>query len=257
MTARPPIAVERFKVLDSTSLHARRVIALSPPAEPVLYVAQEQTGGVGRFARPWASPRGGLWCTLLWPLAGDRLERERTIDGLGLRVGVACLDAVEKSLGPEAMGLDVRLKWPNDVLINDKKVLGVLCEIVTHAHPPNPAFALVGVGVNANLDPADLPERIRLTATTLRSAAGRDTDLENLGAALTGHLAAALTARGLDAAVLARARAALARIDRPVRVTLPDRTSIEGVLTGLSDDGRPVLQTPGGRVTLPSGAELL
>jgi BirA family biotin operon repressor/biotin-[acetyl-CoA-carboxylase] ligase len=248
----PPTSIARVHMdrVDSTSRHARRLVESGDvPDVPTLYTACEQTGGVGRFGRPWSSPRGGLWCTLLWPLAPDRAAG--VIDGLGLRVGVACLHAITAAAGP---GVDVHLKWPNDVLVHNRKVLGVLCEVVSS--PAGVKYALLGVGVNANLDAPSLPEHLRSTATTLRVALGRDVDLPALRDDLVARLAAALSTTGLDAVTLATARTALARVGRSAVVTLADRSTLSGTLVGLADDGTPVLETPAGRVTIPPGSEL-
>ncbi len=264
-----PIPIVRFERIDSTSLYARRLVeSPTPPTSPMLLIADEQTGGVGRFLRPWASPRGGLWCTLVFPLATSAAPAA-ALEGLGLKIGVACLHTVMGAVADADGGgggvpepphhIDVRLKWPNDVLINGRKVLGVLSEIV-HTAASSRAYALVGVGINANLDEADLPPMLRESATTLRAVLGRDTDLAALADELARRLSGTLAGsgvRGLDGATLAAARKHLARIGEQVHVTLPDRTTVSGTLTGLNDEGRPILSTPGGTVVLPPGADLL
>src|SRR5438552_3232297 len=92
--------VDRLDEVDSTNSHARRMIIERPrPCESArIFVARTQTAGRGRLGRAWASPEGGLWCTFLWPLpCGDARggNPHASLDGLGLRVGVACTRAIE------------------------------------------------------------------------------------------------------------------------------------------------------------------
>ena len=83
-----------FDTIDSTNAEARRLLDSSERlAGARVLAAQTQTGGVGRFGRRWASPRGGLWCTLLWPIP-DGIDSNMVMEGLGLRIGVAVWETV-------------------------------------------------------------------------------------------------------------------------------------------------------------------
>ena len=89
------INIEQLDVVDSTSVHARRLIDAGAFGKaPRLFVALEQTGGVGRFGRAWASPLGGVWLTLGWPVTE---LAPAVLDGLGLRIGLALLHAVDNA----------------------------------------------------------------------------------------------------------------------------------------------------------------
>ena len=91
-----------FDAIDSTSLHARRLVeAGAPEAEhalPLVIVAATQTAGVGRLGRAWSSPRGGLWCTFV--LRPSRAYAQVS-DGLGMRIGAAVTDSLRAAAGPE------------------------------------------------------------------------------------------------------------------------------------------------------------
>jgi BirA family transcriptional regulator, biotin operon repressor / biotin---[acetyl-CoA-carboxylase] ligase len=116
-------------------------------------VAGEQTGGRGSRGRTWRSPAGGLWLSVLF--------RPRGVAGVelvGLRTALAVAEAIE-SLGP---GVAVAIKWPNDLMVEDRKLGGILCEARWQGE--SPAWVVAGVGINvANR----VPDELRDVAITL------------------------------------------------------------------------------------------
>jgi BirA family biotin operon repressor/biotin-[acetyl-CoA-carboxylase] ligase len=116
-------------------------------------VAGEQTAGRGSRGRGWRSPPGGLWLSALfrpWIAAGVEL--------FGLRIGLAVADALE-SLGP---GVPVHIKWPNDLMVGNRKIGGILCE--ARWQGDSLAWVVAGVGINvAN----PIPDGLAGIATTL------------------------------------------------------------------------------------------
>lgn len=158
-----------FDAIDSTSLHARRLVEAGAPeaehAQPLVIVAATQTAGVGRLGRAWSSPRGGLWCTFVLPPARPYAE---VSDGLGMRIGAAVTEAlraaVEREFAPR-----LQTKWPNDVLLDGRKVCGVLTET---AGAGDGLRVLVGVGVNIAFSTSDAPEDLHERITTMRDAFG-------------------------------------------------------------------------------------
>lgn len=244
MLGAPQVQTVRFPKLDSTHLQARRELDTGVLVGPTLLVAGEQSGGVGRFGRPWSSPLGGLWCTLAWPLAGAVASKApRLHESLGLRLGLACTEFVRDLVPP---GYTVQLKWPNDVLLNHRKVLGLL----TTFHPGQNPWLLVGVGLNANVCVAELFEDVQTTATTLLTETGRPIDLPGAARRLVDHLLPVLAdpARAISADELARARALLANVDHQVQVSLPDGRKSGAVLKGLNAAGRAVVLREGEEV---------
>ncbi len=124
-------------------LHALAADAAEPGT---VVVADEQTGGRGSRGRAWRSPRGGLWLSLLF-----RPPTSMGVELLGLRAGLAVAGAMER-LGPE---LSVRIKWPNDLMVGDRKLGGILCEARWQGDAL--AWIVVGVGLNvANAIPREL-----------------------------------------------------------------------------------------------------
>lgn len=121
--------------------------------------AEHQTAGRGRRGRSWLSEAGdSLTFSLLW-----RFPQGKSLSGLSLAVGVAIAKAVE-SIGIRG----IMLKWPNDVLLNGRKLAGVLIEVVPGIRPE---AVVIGVGMNLRL-PQAMPTEIRRTATALADAGG-------------------------------------------------------------------------------------
>jgi len=188
------------------------------------------------------------------------------LDGLGLRVGVAMVETIGAAARDLAAGLGgsdsgpstpsprVTLKWPNDALLNGKKVAGVLIEVVRAG---GRAHLLIGVGVNANFPSRELPEDLRGRATTILAELGAPTGLHALRDALAKSLFAAAARNGLTSDTLASARGLLSGVNEPVRITLANaREPIVGTLLGLSDRGNPLVMTERGEVEAPSGSEM-
>lgn len=233
---------------DSTSLLARRE-AQAGVGLPRLYAADTQTGGVGRFGRAWSSPLGGLWLTLAWRLP----EGGGVLEGLGLRVGLGCCDAIDAAIARAGAPGGVQLKWPNDVILHGKKICGALCEVLP---TPGGRAALLGVGINANFPATALPEPLRGRAGTVLDLLGVRLDLPALRDDLAARLIGALTEPEPLGATVSRVRDRLFGAGQPATITTGGAQT-SGVLLGLTDDGRPRLRTGDGEWTAPAGAELL
>jgi BirA family biotin operon repressor/biotin-[acetyl-CoA-carboxylase] ligase len=245
------IPIERYDETTSTRELARQAVESGDLGEhPRIYVAASQSEGRARFGRRWHSPRGGLWMTLAWPV---NREPGRVLDGLGVRVGMACVHAIERVLASHGKGERVELRWPNDVLIDGKRVLATLCEVLKR---DGKTYVLASVGVNADFRASDLPEPLRPIATTLRDVIGAPVNLERLLDSLGVFLRDALQDEGLREGLVNDARDHLHARGEPVEVTLGDRTVVRGVLEGLNEAGQLVLQTDEGRFVAPQGAGL-
>ncbi|MFI4898606.1 MAG: biotin--[acetyl-CoA-carboxylase] ligase [Phycisphaerales bacterium JB059] len=245
------IPIERYDETSSTRELARHAVESGDLGEhPRIYVAAAQSEGRARFGRTWHSPRGGLWLTLAWPV---NREPSRVLDGLGIRVGIACVHAIERVLAAHGKGARVELRWPNDVLIDGKRVLATLCEVLKR---DGKTYVLASVGINADFSASDLPEPIRPIATTLRDVIGAPVNLERLLESIGAFLQDALQDEGLCEGVLNDARDHLHALGEQVEVTLGDRTVVRGSLEGLSEAGRLILRTDRGRFVAPEGAEL-
>jgi BirA family transcriptional regulator, biotin operon repressor / biotin---[acetyl-CoA-carboxylase] ligase len=244
--------IERLGRVESTQRVARQWVLEGRLGDGArIFCAAEQTGGIGRFGRAWQSPVGGLWCTVAWPID---LAMERVRAGLGLRVGLGVMRAIEHALGAEGRAGRLKFKWPNDVLIGGKKVAGVLCEIIERE---GKWFALVGVGVNGNFSVAALPDEIAALSTTLSDEMGHEANMAGLLDDVRASMVDALTTEGLPAKMLTQLREHLYGVGQQQAITLPDGSRRHGELVGLDDDGGLRLVTREGEFLVPLGAEVM
>jgi len=225
MLGRP---VVRVAEVGSTNDLAR-LLAAGGVSEGAVVVAARQTRGRGRFGRTWTSPPGGLWCSLLL-----RPDADAEWGLLSLAVAVAVAETVDRVAGVRSV-----IRWPNDVLIGTGKVAGILVEAV-------PGAAILGVGINADIDLHGLPDDLRTPATSLAAAAGRPVVLSTLLDVLLDRCAwwyAAWTRR--DPAVAAGWSARDATRGTLVHVHGPEGM-LEGVAEGIDTDGALLLRARGG-----------
>lgn len=155
--------IHRVETCASTNDAARDLAAAGAP-EGTVVVAGGQTAGRGTKGRSWHSAPGlGLYVSfLLRPASTD-------ITVLPLAAGLAARDAVESS-----HGLSARLRWPNDILFDGRKLGGVLCE--SSITGGRPEFAILGIGLDVNHGPGDFPVDLRDTAISIGGALGRPAD---------------------------------------------------------------------------------
>jgi BirA family biotin operon repressor/biotin-[acetyl-CoA-carboxylase] ligase len=252
------VRVDFHEEIDSTQRRARELAQRGAP-HGTLVVSKVQKGGRGRLGRRWGSPPGGIWISLvLRPEVPTRFASRITQTAA---VGIA------KALW--SFGIEARIKWPNDLLVvksgepEGHKICGILAESSAENVPvaakrtgPVPGDSrldsvVLGVGLNANLDPEDLnvPDR---GVTTLRSELGHDVDLVELLSALLVALDAELMSIEDFDAVLYDWRALNCTLGRPVRVARFGEV-LEGRATDLTSEGALLLQTPQGTVELFEG----
>ncbi len=152
--------VHHFFKVDSTNTAALRLAHEGEPHGSVI-VAEEQTAGRGRTGRAWHSEKSaGIYMTVVLrpPLVPSQAPLLTLLAGLAVRDAVA-----------EQTGLHPDLRWPNDVLLRNRKFCGILTEM--HAEPDRVHFVIVGIGINVNN--ARLPEDLDSVATSLRMESGR------------------------------------------------------------------------------------
>ena len=234
--------LEVHSVLASTNAYLRRTArgdAEEAPAFTVI-VAEAQTEGRGREGRAWHSARGsGLWISILVPV-----DEPGHPGVLPLAVGVATALATER-----VSGLSVSIKWPNDILVGDRKVAGILCEAVGDSG----AFAAVGVGVNLRSPGDGFPAELTKSAGFLESLSGRPVQEPTLAAVLVEELKrwSIPTPRALDGALRREWDARDCLIGRRARV----ESGEVGVVAGVSSAGELALNLDGGAaVSIRSGS---
>jgi len=166
-----------YRQTDSTNLRARELAAAGAPHGTVL-TAAAQSAGRGRQGRRWIAPPGKalLYSAILRPLCESRLSL------LPLAVSVAVCEAAESL----ARGIRCGVKWPNDVLLAEGKLAGILIEA-----RPQDGWAVIGVGLNLGIEPSEFPSELRETATSLGSDACPEAARRSLDGRLEHWLGAA------------------------------------------------------------------
>lgn len=222
-------------------------------------LTDHQTGGRGRLGRAWTVPdRASLAVSVAVPVT-DAAH----VGWMPLLAGLALTRAVREVTRAAGRELTARLKWPNDVLLaddGDRKLSGILCELVTTgAGTSRPAqVVVVGTGVNVDQTRAELPVP---TATSL-ALAGVTVRREDLVVAYLDQLATLLAPAGSAGSAgpdddLAAARdayrAACATIGAQVQVHLPQGGLVAGTAVAVDDHGSLVVRTPGGSRTFAAG----
>jgi BirA family biotin operon repressor/biotin-[acetyl-CoA-carboxylase] ligase len=151
-----------YKELSSTN-HVAQLLAKQGAADGLIVMCSYQSAGVGRMQRPWLCPPGKAitMSIILKPAGGSPVAPQFT-----LLCGVAAAETA-RSL----TGADVGLKWPNDVLIDGRKVCGILAQ--SHAPKTSPRFTIAGIGLNVGQTEDELPDECRSESTSLSIAAGR------------------------------------------------------------------------------------
>jgi BirA family biotin operon repressor/biotin-[acetyl-CoA-carboxylase] ligase len=226
----------RVEVLEETGstnadLRERSADAVGWPHLSLLVTA-DQTAGRGRLDRTWVAPAGSA---LAISVLLRRLPPAAARGWIPLAAGVAMADAVAAQLP----GHDVTVKWPNDVLVDGRKICGILAEATVDS-------VIVGTGVNTAMPASALPVPTAISFAVLGVEADEDRliadYLQRLGALLDALSEAGdAIASGLHAAVTARC----ATIGLAVRVSLPGDRMLEGTATALDRDGRLVVVADG------------
>jgi BirA family biotin operon repressor/biotin-[acetyl-CoA-carboxylase] ligase len=204
-------------------------LAAQGAREGATVLAVAQTGGRGRRSRAWSSPAGGLWLSIVlrpalpaerWPL-------------VGFAAAVGAGRAVE-----DITSVRVRLKWPNDLMVDEHKVGGVLVE----ARGP---VLIAGIGLNANIEPETFAPDVRRVATSLSAVLGRSVDLVALARALLERFEAVYELlTGETDVVLAMWRARDLTRGRSVRIS--GAQELEGVAEDVDQTGALLVRTADG-----------
>jgi BirA family biotin operon repressor/biotin-[acetyl-CoA-carboxylase] ligase len=230
----------------STNTDLVSAVQADPAAWPEFSVlgTDFQTGGRGRSGRVWQAPAGSsLFVSVLLKPPVDAAPN---FGWLPLLAGLAARDALTE-LGLSAVGV----KWPNDVLVGELKIAGVLSEFV-----PKVDAVVVGMGLNLTQSREELPVE---TATSMRLAAGQNVAAEGVLAGYLKNFRAEydrLVAANFDAdtsGLRAKLLAASATVGRPVRAILPGDTELLGTATDIDAGGRLVISHDGASTTLAAG----
>ena len=233
-----------YRIRTASTMDDARAAALDGAPHGTVVFAEEQSAGRGRMAgRTWTSPAAQnlLFTALLRPDAG-------TLARLSLAAPVAVANAVEQMLG-----LFPRIKWPNDLHLRGKKFTGILIEAEWDGS--RPAFALVGIGINVNFDPADHAVQIDRPATSLALERGRLVRREPLLAAVLNAFERTIDAATTDT-VFRGWRMRLETLGRPLTLTNADGQEFQGLAEDVTFDGGLVVRLADGTLRTFAAAEV-
>ncbi len=207
--------------------------------EGVVVFAESQTRGRGRLGRKWLSPaRKGLWFSIL--LRPNLRPQETTQLTVASAVALRRAVASETKLQPE-------IKWPNDILLRDKKVCGILTEM--SAELDKIRYIILGIGIDVNLNANEFPAELKRTATSLKIETGETLSRAGLAAAILKELdqVYAEIGAGKFSAVADEWEEHCATIGKNVTAQIGDR-KIRGTAESLDDAGALLLRTEHGRL---------
>ena len=228
--------VRSFPFLDSTNRYAAQWAAEGARHGAVV-VTDQQLKGRGRFERQWVSPAGkGLYFTIIFRPA----LKMREVPLLTLLVSVAVVEAIENICDIKAL-----IKWPNDVLYEGHKLCGILAEARSDK-TGKPNYAVVGIGVNANLEPEDFPSDAKGTSLKMirQEKISRTHLLRCILKSVEKHYANFAT-YGFSY-LKEQWYQKNGTIGREVTVNTNDGATVSGVALGLSDQGGLLVQLSDG-----------
>ncbi len=248
MSAPPPLSIDAIRSTLATRALGRRIelheqlpstnreamtLAAAGVEHGTVVLADAQTEGRGRLSRRWFSPPGvNLYCSIVLRqvIECDRLSE--WLSWLPLMAALAAAEAVETSAG-----VQVAVKWPNDLLLNGRKVGGILCE--SGQAGDGLSFQVVGLGLNVNGLRSELPRDLQDLATTVRDETTRLSDRNKLLNAFLHELEACLeqwSCAGIEQIRLAYQRRC-STLGKPVRAILAGEQEFIGVALSVELDG--------------------
>ncbi|MBK5527259.1 bifunctional biotin--[acetyl-CoA-carboxylase] ligase/biotin operon repressor BirA [Pseudomonas sp. TH06] len=216
--------IKIFDSIDSTNAEALRAIGQGQSA-PFLVLAERQLSGRGRRGRKWVSPFAeNLYYSLVLRIDGGM----RQLEGLSLVVGLAVMQTLRK-LGVPSAGL----KWPNDVLVGNKKIAGILLELV--GDPADVCHVVLGIGINVNMQIAD---EVDQQWTSMRLESGKNCDRNVLAVELSEQLHAYIQRQQADSFSALQAEWEENHLWQGRSVSLIAGVSqIDGVVLGIDNQG--------------------
>lgn len=235
--------VHCFETIDSTNIYGKK-IASEGCEDGTLVVSEYQTAGRGRLGRQWdSSDKKGIWMSVV--LKPFLLPEEVPI--ITLAVSVAIVDAIKA-----ATGIRTGIKWPNDIILEDKKVCGILTEMSCEMEQVN--FIVIGIGLNVNQELEDFSEEVRNKATSLKMAyRGKEQDIQLRRSSLIRQILMELEKQyemvktGQTGKIVEQWRQKSVMLGKEVRVYVKGIERI-GRATDITNDGKLILQEENGQM---------
>jgi len=224
--------IELFDCLPSTNREAVQ-LAQAEVEHGTVVVADSQTAGRGRLSRTWFSPPGAnLYCSIILRMMRPPERLTEWLSWLPLISALAAAEAIE-----QVSSIHVSVKWPNDLLISERKVGGILCESGTGTRSDH--FQIIGIGINVNVDHNDWPADLRDSATSIWQERKIVVDRNRLLAQLLLELEQChdeLVIHGTNRIAVAYYQRC-STIGHTVRATLGNGDIVVGLAEGIGQDG--------------------
>lgn len=227
-----------YRSIDSTNAEAKRLFE-DGDRNGVVLVADTQSGGRGRLSRTWSSPRGGLWFSVILNPEGLFAEK---LPILSLLAGVSVAEALK-----QLFNVDVNLKWPNDIVVGNKKLGGILLESIYTGKKFS--GIIMGIGLNTDLTVTDLPPLLKDAVVTLKdSLEDREISNELILAEILNIIEDdyQLLLNNKEDDILQRWKALSITIGSRVAVNLENNTRLVGEAVGVKSNGALVILTDDG-----------
>lgn len=152
--------IRYYNTIDSTNNKAKE-LGNSGAKEGTVVISEEQTGGRGRLGRTWVSPKfKGIWMSIILRPDIEPMEASKIT-----QIGAAAV-----CMSINKLGLKATIKWPNDIVLNKKKVCGILTEMSGELNKIN--YIVMGIGINVNIESEDFPGDIKDIATSIKIESG-------------------------------------------------------------------------------------
>jgi BirA family biotin operon repressor/biotin-[acetyl-CoA-carboxylase] ligase len=236
-----------LETVDSTNNYAKTLAQVPGFRSGTAIAADEQTGGRGRLGRSFQSPKGkGVYLTLLWK---PDLPPARALD-LTAYTAVAVCDGIR-----QACGLAPGIKWTNDIVLENRKVSGILTEMAVEAETGALQYLITGIGVNVNHAPEDFSPDVRPMAASLAMIGGKPVDRGLLCACLINALDEMYSHWYAGTGdYWHRYRDACLTLGKPVRLLSPDGSAREAFAEDIDRDFGLIVRLPdGSRETVTAG----
>lgn len=233
-----------FAETESTNEQAKK-LCVSGRGTGAFVVADSQTGGKGRSGRTFCSPAGnGVYLSVVYDVSGA----ETNFDLLSSLAGLAVRDTLYNFFN-----LDCKIKWPNDILLDGKKLCGILCEIVNQNDKPK--YAVVGIGVN--LEKYDFPDELAYTATSVAEHYDGEIDHNEIAVDIMNNLDRYVIRQNVLNAeqthsYIEKLKEYSASLGEMVRVITPD-SEYEAKVLDIASNGGLVIRTATETKTITSG----
>ncbi|HEY9679150.1 MAG TPA: biotin--[acetyl-CoA-carboxylase] ligase [Drouetiella sp.] len=234
---------ELWETINSTNTRAIE-LATEDGAHGTLILGRQQTAGRGRLGRQWVSPSdSGIYSSFLLRPEKQSVGNLSTIT---IAVGVAVAKAIRKTVG-----VDIGLKWVNDLVVDGRKLGGILCEM---SSKPTGNALIIGIGINVRFDEHDLPDDLKDRMIWLERVAGQPVDPNIVIAEIANQLEEVYESllAGKSASILDEWRARTITLGKKVIATSGEK-SIEGIAIDIASSGALIIDTGSEQKELHAG----